>query len=457
MPFQVLIIADDVVGCRMAGPGIRAWEIARVLATEFSVRLFAPDSSDRLPPGSPGPEIEYYRPGGGDVLALAARQADVVYVQGFVLQKFPQLEAVSRPILVDLYVPFVLENMFHHRSRHADSGVQRSASRHDAAVWTRQLERGNLFLVANRAQHDLVLGALLAMGKIDPQAALGGLSRTLLTVPFGVEEKRGEVDTRAQVREELGVPDDAFLLLWGGVLTDWFDPLTLLEALAQLRGSAPEVHLVFLSTGHANPGLPPFAMAARARSRAEELGLAGRFVHFHEGWVPYKQRGRYFLAADAGVSISPVHLETRYSFRTRFLDYLRFGLPIIATGGDPLAEELAGQGCLLEVPERDPRALAGAIRALAADREGQRALGEAALRTADMYLWPRVVAPLKEALRALAAGSGRQALLPDLTRPRPRWPGSLKAAVRCLPFAGRAAHSRWWISLRSLAERRAGK
>jgi len=302
-----------------------------------------------------------------------------------------------------------------------------------------------------------VLGALLALGKIDPQAALAGLTHSLLTVPFGVQEKQAEVDSRAQVREELGVPEDSFLLLWGGVLTDWFDPLTLLEAIGQLRGSAPAVHLLFLSTGHANPGLPPFAMAEKTRARAEELGLTGRLVHFHQGWVPYEERGRYFLAADAGVSISPVHLETRYSFRTRFLDYLRFGLPIIATGGDPLAEGLAGQGCLLEVPERDARVLAETIRSLAVDRERQRSMAGAARRAAAGYAWPRVVAPLSESLRALAAGSGRQSLLPDLTRPRRRWADPLKAALRCLPFAGRAANSRWWIRLRALAERRPGK
>ena len=452
MSFQVLIIADDVVGRRMAGPGIRAWEIARVLATDFSVRLFAPDTSDRLPPGPPGPELEYYPPDGGELLARAARQADVVYVQGFVLQKFPQLEATERPILVDLYVPFVLENMFHHRSRHADPGVLRAASRHDAAVWTRQLERGNLFLVANRAQHDLVLGALLALGKIDPQAALAGLTHSLLTVPFGVQEGELPVVDRAALRRGLGLPEDAFFLLWGGVLTDWFDPLTLLDAMARLRGQTPPVHLLFLSTGHANPDLPPFAMAARARARARELGLDGETVHFHEGWVPYGERGKFFAAADAGVSISPVHLETRYSFRTRFLDYLRFGLPIVATGGDPLALDLAERGCLREVPQRDAQALAEAIRTLATDPGRRVALAAAARRAAEDYCWSKVVAPLAETLRGLQSDPARLGMLPDLSGPRIRGGGRVKAALRRIPWVRRAAHSRWWIRLRALGE-----
>jgi len=457
MPLRLLIIADDVVGRRMAGPGIRAWEIARALAVDFSVRLFVPDSSDRLPPGPPGPALEYYPPDGGELLAEAARAADVVYVQGFLLQKFPPLLAVARPFVVDLYVPFVLENMFHHRSRHSDPAVLRAASRHDAAVWTRQLEKGNLFLVANHRQYDLVLGALLALGKVDPTVALGGLAQALLTVPFGVQEGEPPVEDRAALRRGLGLPEDAFLLLWGGVLTDWFDPLTLLDAMARLRGQTPPVHLLFLSTGHANPDLPPFAMAARARVRARELGLDGETVHFHDGWVPYEERGKYFAAADAGVSISPVHLETRYSFRTRFLDYLRYGLPIVATGGDPLAIDLAGRGCLREVPERDAEALAEAIRTLATDRERRQVLAAAARRAAGDYRWSQVVAPLAGALHAFQDDPARPLLLPDLSARRVRRGGRVKAALRKVAWVRRAAHSRWWIRLRALGEGRKGR
>ena len=37
----MLVIATDVVGERMAGPGIRAWELSRALAREHEVTLAA--------------------------------------------------------------------------------------------------------------------------------------------------------------------------------------------------------------------------------------------------------------------------------------------------------------------------------------------------------------------------------------------------------------------------------
>ena len=44
---RVLIISTDIVGPAMAGPGIRAWELARALSAECTVTLAAPGSRFR--------------------------------------------------------------------------------------------------------------------------------------------------------------------------------------------------------------------------------------------------------------------------------------------------------------------------------------------------------------------------------------------------------------------------
>ena len=64
------------------------------------------------------------------------------------------------------------------------------------------------------------------------------------------------------------------------------------------------------------------------------LGLYDRTVFFNTDWVPYGDRGSYFHEVQIGVSTHYENLETRFSFRTRILDYLWAELPIIATGGD---------------------------------------------------------------------------------------------------------------------------
>ena len=66
-------------------------------------------------------------------------------------------------------------------------------------------------------------------------------------------------------------------------------------------------------------------------------GLTGRVVFFND-WVPYQERGAYLLEADLGVSLHFAHVETRFSFRTRLLDYLWAGLPMVVTQGDTISE-----------------------------------------------------------------------------------------------------------------------
>ena len=75
-------------------------------------------------------------------------------------------------------------------------------------------------------------------------------------------------------------------------------------------------------------------MAHDALELAGSLGVLGKHVFFNENWVAHEDRANYFLDADVGVSTHLEHLETSFSFRTRLLDYIWAGLPIINSSGD---------------------------------------------------------------------------------------------------------------------------
>jgi hypothetical protein len=124
--------------------------------------------------------------------------------------------------------------------------------------------------------------------------------------------------------------------------------------------------------GAARTGQEAFAPRAVELARAE--GLEGR-VHFNEGWVPYEERGAWLAEADLGVSAHLDHLEARFSFRTRILDYLWAGLPVVTASGDALGDLVASRGLGRAVEPGDPAAFAGACRELledAAEREAVR-------------------------------------------------------------------------------------
>src|SRR5690606_1607098 len=140
------------------------------------------------------------------------------------------------------------------------------------------------------------------------------------------------------------------VLLWGGGIYDWFDPLTLIRAVAELEKDHPRLRLVFMGLEHPNQRIPLMGAAKRAVQLAEELGVAGRSVIFNRDWVPYEERAGFLLDADIGVSTHLDHVETAFSFRTRILDYLWAGLPVVSTAGDGFAPIIEEHGLGAVVP-----------------------------------------------------------------------------------------------------------
>ena len=206
--------------------------------------------------------------------------------------------------------------------------------------------RGDFFICASTKQRDFWLGQLSALGRINPQTYDGDetLESLITVVPFGLPDT-APVHTRDVVKGVVpGIGPNDKVIIWGGGVYNWFDPITLLHAVDLLRRRRPDVRLFFLGLRHPNPEVPEMRMAVAARRTADELGLAGSHVFFNEEWVPYDERQNYLLEADVAVSTHLDHVETAFSFRTRILDYLWGGVPIVATEGDALADIIDAKG-----------------------------------------------------------------------------------------------------------------
>ena len=89
---RLLIISHDVVGQRMAGPGIRAWEMARALSSWAEITLIAPYPIDVT---APGIRTGRFTLGDTSSLAFYLDQADVVLANGFLLEAHPELAEAS--------------------------------------------------------------------------------------------------------------------------------------------------------------------------------------------------------------------------------------------------------------------------------------------------------------------------------------------------------------------------
>lgn len=389
-PSRILIISNDTVDERMAGPGIRAWEMAHVLARTQPVTLAVPNED---PPPAESFRVESYRSKAGVALRELATGHDVLIVQGFVLHLFPYLAEMGKILVVDLYDPFTLENLH----IFSNDPLQERTAVHQShlEVLNAQIRAGDFFLCASEKQRDYWLGMLAANNRINPhQYDADPTLRSLIeVVPFGVPSAPPGCSQRVLKGVYPGIDEADRVILWGGGIWEWFDPLTLIRAVDGMRRTRPEVKLFFMGVKHPNPLVPHMAMTDRAMELARELELDGKWVFFND-WVPYRERQDYLLEADVGVSLHFDHLETRYSYRTRVLDYIWAGLPVVCTRGDAIAELVQAHHLGRVVDYGDVDGLVEALSALLDEPGGKAAYAQRFRAVAAERTWERVLAPL---------------------------------------------------------------
>lgn len=390
---RVLVVTLDVLAPRMAGPAIRAWEISRALAVENDVRLSTFGRCDRA-----GEEFETLHIDPGE-FRDQVDWADVVVLQGFIAASFPWLQEADVVLVADLYDPFHVESLEVQRDDPLPD--RQSALAGALRELDAQVRRADLFLCASHRQRDLWLGHLAAAGRINPMTydSDPDLGSLLTIVPFGVAEEPPRQERHAIRGVVPGIGTDDHVVIWGGGVYNWFDTLTLVSAIDRVRHVVPDVRLFFLGMKHPNPDVPQMRMAVRTRALSDELGLTGRHVFFNEEWVPYEKRADYLLDADLGVSCHFPSLETEFSFRTRILDYLWAGLPMVTTEGDAFADLITARGLGVVVPPEDVGALADALTSLLLDGARREQCSESVRREARAFAWPVALAPLVDFCR----------------------------------------------------------
>jgi len=381
----ILVVSHDVVGKRMAGPAIRAVELGKILAAKHQVVLAAPNDPD-VDVGLPVVRFTH------ESLPYLASDYEAVVLGGLTLSLCPSLAAANVPLVVDAYDPFTLENL--QLLAHEDLPLRLQDSENLLRALCVQLRSGDFFLCASEKQRDFWLGMLHACGRINPYTYDSDptLRRLIDVVPFGIPEERPVKGSAALKGQYPGIGLDDVVVLWGGGLYDWFDPVTAVRAIALAAEQCPSIRLFFMGVKHPNPSVHRMAVVEETRRLADELGLTGRTVFFND-WVPYERRADYLLDADIGLSLHLDHIETAFSFRTRILDYIWAGLPVVATGGDSLASLIEENELGVVVPPKSEREVADALLSLA--REPNRELYSArAAKVAKCLTWRVCAEPL---------------------------------------------------------------
>ena len=364
------MLSRAVVGPEMASPGVRAYQLAGALARQLpgaEVTLAIPEDRGEFPLPHPNVKVQRWN-SNSEALGLA-REHDVS-----IARNFPPLFARllgERRFALDGFTPLYIEWMELSR-RTVRPRWRRTWMASNRWYLNLQLTLADYIFCADERQRDLWIGMLMALSLVPPDVYERdpSLRRFIDIVPYGVPSN--PLDARGPVMKGVipGIRPADRVLLWNGGVTDWNDPFTLLKAMDQLCTRRDDIHLVFMGANHPDFVFGPGGGVLRgAIEMAKELGLYGRNVHFLEGWVPYERIDDYLAEADASVCLGYENLESRFAFRTRYVDLFRARVPLLCTRGDVLADRVESDPLGITVPERDVAAVVAGIERLLGDGE----------------------------------------------------------------------------------------
>jgi glycosyltransferase involved in cell wall biosynthesis len=199
----------------------------------------------------------------------------------------------------------------------------------------------------------VVLGELL--GRVDDALYIGSANRRLYEkygfpaarlhpAPYAVDNARFAAQAaalggkRAKLREQWGIPQDAFCVLFSGKFITKKRPMDLVNAAAMLwerRGPQPNVHLLFVGAGKLEPDLRAACQVVIEANASPDPGDPRPPATF-AGFLNQTEISRAYVAADCLVLPS----DTGETWGLVVNEALASGLPCIVSDACGCAEDL---------------------------------------------------------------------------------------------------------------------
>ncbi|MCC6736301.1 MAG: glycosyltransferase [Bauldia sp.] len=226
----------------------------------------------------------------------------------------------------------------------------------------------------------------------------------VVTAGLGLDPARVHTVWNVPRLAELPVPthrdrSGPLVLYYHGSITPDRLPETLMPALVSLDGAA-----VLRIVGYETP-----SGTGHVRRLQSLAGAMGSLVDYR-GIVGRDEAMAQAAAADVGLALVPteggdINLANMAGASNKAFDYMAAGLPLIVTDRPEWRSLVVEPGYGVAVDPRRADAIAGAVRRLAADREGVRAMGEAArARIAAEWHYERQFAPVIEVIERVGRG-----------------------------------------------------
>lgn len=238
------------------------------------------------------------------------------------------------------------------------------------------LRRGDIFSVCGEPQRHMLVGELAMSGRLNHQTF--GYDFTRVILPGSAQLAADEDRRKHRSYSKLGFAPDDFVALWCGGYNTWTDVDTLFQALEWAMARHPKLH--YVSVGASTYGAPE-----NVYTRLLTLidGSPFRDRYHMQGWQPWQEIPRYYAESHVGLNIDAMHYETIYGTRTRLVEMIAAGLPVITTEGTELSYLLQASRAALTFGVGRWDELGAQILRLARDEGLRTEMARAALHSAQ--------------------------------------------------------------------------
>ncbi|HPR21277.1 MAG TPA: glycosyltransferase [Candidatus Sabulitectum sp.] len=204
------------------------------------------------------------------------------------------------------------------------------------------LLKGDIFSTPSARQSFAVLGELLLLGR---ELSFSDGLAPVVPLPHCANGFSGVG----------GISAKPFKVISTGSFNRWFDHSTLFDCIEKAMNRNAE--LVFEVTG----GRTPFCKEKYDEFLEMVEGSSHRDRYLLHGWVPESELQEVYRSASAAVYTDIRCPETLLGARTRALDWISRGIPVVCTEGAEISEEIQKNNLGIVVPGGDSSALANAI------------------------------------------------------------------------------------------------
>jgi glycosyltransferase involved in cell wall biosynthesis len=280
------------------------------------------------------------------------------------------------------------------------------------------LRRGDVFSGCGRAQCHMMIGELAMAGRLNRRTFGYEFTRTILpgSPPKASNQSEAavvEADSTAkvdgpirQLLSKQGIGDSDFVVLWCGGYNTWTDVETLFQGLEAAMRCNPRLH--YVSVG-ANTYTAPDNVYDRFVAMAAASPQRDRYHML--GWRPWSEMATYYRESNVGINIDALHYETIFGTRTRLVEMIASGLPVITSLGAELSYLLRDAGVALTFDVGDWEQLGRNLEQMAADAELTRSMAAAAYRYAQEDLsFATTTRPLRDWVHNPSVAPDKQGL-----------------------------------------------